>query len=699
MKKIISDIINATSSSDNKLDATQAEATLKAALAGDTAAQGTLAALLKQEWPVLVKAAGNSDGAGKGHAVRKADKAAAASQAAHEASAKAHETDTDEDHEAASVSHEIASEAHKKAMLAHAKAGDSEQAGYHATAMAAHDACADAHGGDDTDTVTAALQKLGDVVRAGAPMGNQNAAGPHDGNRSGKSDEDKQVEELHADHTIQEIARQNHSDGGFRKTSLVNVGENRSGQKPSEHYLGGRSLDGHINTEVDKEGNEKHTTVFTKDGGKTLETKPGKDVKWLIGKNLKNGFVPNFKAETARTNEGLAKWGFSKASSTTSHDIVHCRASGSKLRADAAPDWAQDVPVEFCYMPGGLHTINAGFCGPITKGRAASINLTLDVDPDRDAAICQASAEALKAETPKQDIYGCYEHDEKKASLWAKDVAAGIFKSGVDPVHQEPCILLAAVPSGDGAADVNKKNWRSWSPSFSTNAEYTKCKCSRCEETISACDCEKPAFYFPPEARGSAEKPAQITGIDAVLGTLTNKPAFRAMPPVRAKHEDGTVTAGGPGSGPKKGSGSTGNKKSDEAWVKSEKAFGVSKDADSALTHASAASSHRDAAASHEAAAIDRGARGEESNKLQHETYARVHKGLADDHVSAMDKLAEKTKATATPSDLDTIIAGVSKPQSLDAILAGMTPDAGQRSMAADLEQADAVLKAVNGIK
>ena len=247
----------------------------------------------------------------------------------------------------------------------------------------------------------------------------------------------------------------------------------------------------------------------------------------------------------------------------TDHNIVHCRASGSKLKADSSPDWVQDEPVKVPYMPAGLHTITAGFCGPITKGRAASINLTVEVDPDRDAATCQASLDNLLKESPRQMPYMCFEHDEKQASLWASS-----FASGLDPVFNEPAIILTGKPSGSGAKAVNAKDWRSTSPSFGTNAEYTKCKCRRCDDPIKVCACEKPAFYFPDGVRGSEANPAQITGIDFVVGTLTNKPAFRAMPPVKAKLEDGTVQAGGPGSGRRK----EGESKSEVATTESQKA-------------------------------------------------------------------------------------------------------------------------------
>lgn len=233
---------------------------------------------------------------------------------------------------------------------------------------------------------------------------------------------------------------------------------------------------------------------------------------------------------------------------TPAGDIVHCRDNGAAIKADKSEAWEQDKPVKFCYMPAGVHTITAGFCGNMTKGRDSSIRLTVEVNPDRDAKVCQASLESIVSEAPKYAPYGCFEHDEKQASVWATR-----FESGLDPVFNEPAVILEGKPSRGGADAVNGKDWRSWSPSFSTNAEYSKCKCSRCDSTIAACDCEKPAFYFPPSARGSEEKPAQVTGVATVLGTLTNRPAFKAMPPVKAKEASPVVTASGTSEGAKKG--------------------------------------------------------------------------------------------------------------------------------------------------
>jgi len=59
-------------------------------------------------------------------------------------------------------------------------------------------------------------------------------------------------------------------------------------------------------------------------------------------------------------------------------------------------------------------------------------------------------------------------------------------------------------------------------------------------------------MVFPEGVRGSRSNPAEITGVDFCVGTLTNKPAFHAMSPVKSS-EGETVTAAGTSEGAKKG--------------------------------------------------------------------------------------------------------------------------------------------------
>jgi len=368
-------------------------------------------------------------------------------------------------------------------------------------------------------------------------------------------------------------------------------------------------------------------------------------------------------------------------------DVVHCRANGSKLRADKAPDWRQDEPVKFCYMPAGIHTVNAGFSGPITKGRSSSINLTVEVDPERDAATCQASLEEMLKDEPKQAPYGCFEHDEKQASVWATN-----FEAGEDPVYGEPCVLLGGKPSRGGAEAVNGRDWRSWSPSFATNAEYTKCKCRRCDDNIKACDCAKPAFYFPPEAVGSEEKPAQITGIDFVLGTLTNKPAFRAMPPVKARQQE-TVKADdqdGDPEMPEHPGAKAVSKEADHVQSLSHAAHLKSKMAEvledhhpDGVAHGSKQTAHLDATAAHKQAAAHATT---EPVKDYHDDAADFHSHMAAEH-------GKVTAKDGTMDDLDVILAKVKPMETVDQVLARYEQDGGRVSgYAAELALADEIL-------
>jgi hypothetical protein len=204
-------------------------------------------------------------------------------------------------------------------------------------------------------------------------------------------------------------------------------------------------------------------------------------------------------------------------------EILQCRASGIDINANQP--WEMGKEATFCYMPSGLHTITAGF-------RGKAITITVNVTPDT-AQTVQASFQNLMSEAPKQRPFGDIEHKEEEASfhpvrfLWGNHLG-------------EEGVLCAAEPTALGVRNVNGKIHRSFSPSFATDADYSKAKF------------DGSVYTFPEGVRGSASNPARITGIDFCVGTLTNKPAFRAMPPVKAKQAD-TVTAGGPGSGRKAG--------------------------------------------------------------------------------------------------------------------------------------------------
>ena len=185
-------------------------------------------------------------------------------------------------------------------------------------------------------------------------------------------------------------------------------------------------------------------------------------------------------------------------------DIIYCRLSvGNEI--EVPKPWKQGEEVEFMYMPAGVHTITAGF-------RGKAITMTVAIEPAQTAGVLQACFDGLVSEAPKQKPFGCIEHKEEDASIWAKRFVA-----------KEDGVYLAAEPSALGERNVNGRIHRSWSPSFTTDADYAH---------ATAKDGE---YQFPDGVRGSAQNPARITGVAFCVGTLTNKPAFKAINPVMAK--------------------------------------------------------------------------------------------------------------------------------------------------------------------
>jgi hypothetical protein len=125
----------------------------------------------------------------------------------------------------------------------------------------------------------------------------------------------------------------------------------------------------------------------------------------------------------------------------------------------------------------------------------------------------------MRKRLPKQEPFGCFEHEEKDAAVRAcadTEFVYGEYKGSEG-------VLTTVVPTKLGAEHVNGGMHRSWSPSFATDADYSKAK-------------EKGGVHtFPEGVRGSTGNPARITGIDFCFGTLTNKPAFHNMEPVKAR--------------------------------------------------------------------------------------------------------------------------------------------------------------------
>lgn len=189
-------------------------------------------------------------------------------------------------------------------------------------------------------------------------------------------------------------------------------------------------------------------------------------------------------------------------------DVIHCRAS-TGVRLKASKPWKVGEETKFMYLPGGVSTVTAGF-------RDGAIQLTVDVDEET-AKVVQASFDDLVA-TTKQEPFGCFEHREEEASVHPKGFGWGEHLG-------DQGVLVTAEPTELGASNVNGKIHRSWSPSFYTDADYAKA------------EDKNGVMVFPDGARGSRTNPAKVTGVAHCVGTLTNKPAFRNMAPVKATQQ------------------------------------------------------------------------------------------------------------------------------------------------------------------
>lgn len=184
--------------------------------------------------------------------------------------------------------------------------------------------------------------------------------------------------------------------------------------------------------------------------------------------------------------------------------------AGTKLPSQP---WVAGKDVSFIYAPGGTHTITAGF------RKDDSITMTVEVDSGTADRLNDYFG-YLTATHPKQEPYGDEDHEGHKATL-RFPVNATRFEMGKIG-EDEGVIVKGGQPTTYGAESVNGKVYRSWSPTFLTDADYTKAKKN------------KGHYSFPEGVRGSESNPARIIGMSFVAGALTNQPAFKAMPPVKA---------------------------------------------------------------------------------------------------------------------------------------------------------------------
>ncbi len=326
-------------------------------------------------------------------------------------------------------------------------------------------------------TLTAA-----DILRAGAPVGNRNAAGAHQMTKN---------ERLVGIETMRSRVQD------FHQKRLKRIGK----EHESENW---QTANWHP-SKVLKEFRELPENDTTPSGNPADYEKP----------------TPMGEDEFQHRMSGVPKSALMGSSASPS-DAIQARAASDVIYAGATANftvtassqWELGKPVEFMYMPGGVHTICAHF-------RGQAIKLTVAVDPSDAAKVLNGSLEQLRA-SYKHPPFGCVEHEEKDASVWAKQ-----FTAKGDGVY------LAADPSELGVRHVNGLVHRSWSPSFLTDADYSKA-------TL-----EDGTYQFPDGVRGSESNPAKITGCAFCLGTLTNKPAFREMSPVKAR-EAGAVKAAEP---------------------------------------------------------------------------------------------------------------------------------------------------------
>lgn len=255
-------------------------------------------------------------------------------------------------------------------------------------------------------------------------------------------------------------------------------------KKDEENYV---HKSGERMARVTKSGKGYSSTVYRKSG--TAASKPG-----FVERLTENAGKGK---ETRRSKSDDPN----NASEPPTEGVVQCRDVGAKL-----PEW-DGVPNAFQWMPGGVTTIVAHYNG-------RPIELTVECTPDT-AGIVQASLENWRSQYPKIKPFGCIEHREEEAAFWPKE-----FNWRDEP---EPGVFCSADWTTLGERNVVGKVHRSFSPSFTTDAEYAKAKDMNGVMT------------FPKGVRGSRTNPANITGVAFSVGSLTNKPAFKNILPVKAK--------------------------------------------------------------------------------------------------------------------------------------------------------------------
>jgi hypothetical protein len=194
-------------------------------------------------------------------------------------------------------------------------------------------------------------------------------------------------------------------------------------------------------------------------------------------------------------------------------NIITCRARSGAVIAPSK-EWRAGEAVEFIYCPQGQHKITAGF----RENDSITINVIVD---DETPGVLQASFDDM-VRSSKQEPYSDEDHQGKKATL--RFPATTRFSWG-EIRGVAGVVISGAVPTGYGARCINGADYKSWSPEFSTDAAMDEAEF----------DEKRRHWSFPAFARGSEQNPARLTGVNFVVGALTNRPAFKEMPFVKAK--------------------------------------------------------------------------------------------------------------------------------------------------------------------
>ena len=235
------------------------------------------------------------------------------------------------------------------------------------------------------------------------------------------------------------------------------------------------------------------------------------------GRTCKHGF--SFDGESVTMDEG-------DSTPTTGYyvytrkpkpeNVIRCRDIGIPILT-AKKTWKCGEPVDFQWMPGGIHTITASYGrGDNTK----PIVLTVRCD-EKTAERIQKRFAAIKADNPRRPPFGCVEHRAQERAFEPIE-----FKWSTDP---EPGVYCTAEPSDLGARNVNGRIHTSFSPSFDTDAEYDKLE-----------DLDGDGVWtFPDGVRGSESNPADVTTVDIQsVGSLTNWNAFKEILPIAARQAE-----------------------------------------------------------------------------------------------------------------------------------------------------------------